>query len=336
MTSNSKAVELPSSEVKTMDLFFPEHQLSGERTQYLCSSFALPENLLGKTIYLKKIELIDNVEQPSVLHHLVVFSSIRDHGVCPFDCIGMPDGITGVSWAWALGQANLELSSNQYMSLHDNVVLQIHYDNYISKKIIDRGSGVRVHYTELEPTDETHVRVGTVATGSSLAGGDWEIPPNTKNTTLMFENTIRLVNDVTIRSWLLHIHQLGTRGRLELYRDGKFVSFLGCMGYRDVYGVDEEGISACHPWDYDFNLQTEIILDSDVILKNGDVLRLICEMDSTGRETVTKNGEGSDEEMCQTIFTVYPAENILQSSINPEATLMVIDGNITIDRMRSL
>ena len=158
MTSGSKAPPL-SSDVKTMELTFPVHTLSGEKTQYLCSSFVLP-----KSIYVNKMEIVDRTGKENTLHHLLVLSSVKDFGTCPF-VMDMPE-VTGFSWGWAIGASNLELSSNQFGIFHDVVVLQIHYITFC-EKITDQGSG-----GSQDRAEPSGIEVATVGFGSS-PDGEW-------------------------------------------------------------------------------------------------------------------------------------------------------------------
>ena len=58
------------------------------------------------------------------------------------------------------------------------------------------------------------------------------------------------------------MHELGVRGRMEIYRDGEFVSFIGCMGYRDEFGVDDNGVTGCLETNYDFDYQRRPMVDA--------------------------------------------------------------------------
>ena len=242
----------------------------------------------------------------------------------------MPE-VTGFSWGWAIGASNLTLASDQFMAFHDVVVLQIHYDNFFQDKITDRGSGVRLHYTEKAPTNE--IEVATIGIGSS-PDGDWEIEPGYENNTIVFETKLPLLNDIQIRGWTLHMHELGVRGRMEIYRDGEFVSFIGCMGYKDEFGIDESGVNGCLEVNYDFDYQQEITTgNAVVVVKPGDILRQTCEYDTRGLSEPTQSGYATHEEMCQTFISAFPAENIVSPfAFTNDATLLVSDGDIKTDR----
>jgi len=345
VTNISKSEPL-SKEIKTKEFTFPPHVLSEKKTHYLCSSFVIPKNM-----YVNSIEVIDGVDHPSIVHHMLVLSSLRDYGSCPTQCMDMPL-VTGMKWVWAIGGGNLTLDSNQYMMFDGIIIVQIHYDNYLGRPISDAGSGIRVHYTEIQPTSSlsavtngknnndntvSDIQVGTVGIGSSPEA-DWEIQPNTQNNTLMFETRIQLLNEVSVRGWALHMHETGVRGRLELYRDNQFVSFIGCVGYKDVYGTDPTGIHGCAPYKYLFDYQryVEVPRESGVVIKPGDVLRQTCEMDTTNINETTRSGYGTHEEMCMTFVMVYPSGNLILPFVyTSKATLIVSDGNVLTDR-RSL
>jgi len=246
----------------------------------------------------------------------------------------MPE-ISGFNWAWAIGMDNLELAEDQYMALHDVVVIQMHYDNYAGwDDVVDNGSGVRIHYTEKEPYDKD--LVSTLSAGAQVVG-NWEIAPSIKNTTIVFDTKVDLIDDVVVRGYFLHMHELGVKARMEIYRNGKFLSFVGCMGYKERYGVDEQGVNGCLPYNYDFDYQKEIVIqEGDVVLKPGDVLRMICEMDSSNKIDVTVPGFATNNEMCQNHMTVYPTENLAQlGTLTSEPTLLISDGTTIVDRTTS-
>lgn len=342
----ANGVEPLTTEIKTMNFTFPPHTLSSEKTQYLCSSFVLP-----RTAHVQSIEVVDRMKYEGMMHHMLLLSSVRDFGTCPFRCMDMPD-VTGFHWAWAVGAPSLQLPSNLHMAFENVMVLQIHYDNFLGENVTDAGSGLVVTYTDAVPmsagNDATSSiqEVGTVTFGSH-PDGDWEIPPHVQNNTLVFETRIQLLDRVRVRGWTLHMHRTGVRGRLEIIRDGAFVSFLGCVGYAnhdDRFGVDPRGVNGCLRGDYDFDYQVEIALDDDdadensvVVLEPGDVLRQTCEMDTRNMDHPVRSGYATDEEMCQTFISAYPKKNVVQSfALMTEATLIVSDSEVVVDRRQTV
>eukprot|EP01043_Picozoa_sp_COSAG02_P099011 COSAG02_NODE_35136_length_473_cov_0.860963_1_plen_125_part_01 len=109
-----------------------------------------------------------------------------------------------------------------------SVLLQIHYSNYQQKTdLIDPGSGVRVHYGVVAPTQSaTVIGVG----GAPLA--NFEIPPQTNSYTVVMSSSMgELTGDIGVFAWALHGHNLMRRGRMEHYRAGQLLGIIGCMGY---------------------------------------------------------------------------------------------------------
>ena len=159
----------------------------------------------------------------------------------PIYVFDMPE-VTGFVWAWAVGGSH-SLADGDGIALGGDsdapaVVLQIHYDNYMQKKdLIDPGSGIRVTYDVKKPTNEASVLgIGSVA----LA--DFSIPGDTANYTIAMQSRLPLLGDVEVYGWALHMHEIGVRIRSEVYRQGKLVSMLGCLGYASVYGHDNDGV----------------------------------------------------------------------------------------------
>ena len=120
------------------------------------------------------------------------------------------------------------------------------------------------------------------------------------------------------------MHELGVPGRMEIYRDGEFVSFIGCMGYRDEFGVDDNGVTGCLETNYDFDYQREVPMVDAVVVKPGDVLRQVCEYDTRNVNEPTRSGYATHEEMCQTFVSVFPASNVINPfAFTSEAMLIV-------------
>ena len=164
--------------------------------------------------------------------------------------------VTGFIWAWAVGGDPLSLSSEMAIPLGGisdapHLLLQIHYDNYFLKPgLTDPGSGIRIHYRPERPSSG----VGIFGIGGHPEA-TFVVPNRTHNHTVVMQSTVALTGDVSVFGWMLHMHFLGVRGRLEHYRQGQLVGMFGCMGFADQYGVALDGVGGCTREGYRFDYQ---------------------------------------------------------------------------------
>jgi hypothetical protein len=206
-----------------------------------------------------------------------------------------------------------------------SVLLQVHYNNYQQKAdLIDPGSGVRVHYGVVAPTQAaTVVGVG----GAPLA--NFEIPPQTNNyTVVMSSRMAELTGDIEGFAWALHGHNLMRRGRMEHYRAGQLLGIIGCMGYNAQFGTQEDGIEGCTSQPYMFDFQRTIdITDANrrPTIQPNDELRVYCEFSSMDRFEATSSGFASDQEMCQVYLYVTPGEHVTQNFVFTNQPVLTVN-----------
>jgi len=171
------------------------------------------------------------------------------------------------------------------------VLMQIHYNNPTKVPNQLDSTGVSIFYTyKLRQFD-----MGITPMGPTLNGIN--ILPNTKNTTLSSTCPASCLNTIPEDGYYIiihffHAHKLGRRIRSVIKKpDGTLDS--------ETFREDN----------YDFEHQNLMIDSPAYHIKRGYSIETTCEWDSTGMNTVTRAGLGTNEEMCLMYFFYYPKEN---------------------------
>merc|ERR1719399_2201803 len=120
-----------AADTEEVVLSLGRQELTGAGTEYRCVIFDFRERSDCRQ-YVTKIN--HDVNNPVVVHHMQVFALPKDsYSDCTFTCFDMPD-ITGMPWAWAVGQEDFVFPPGTGMEIGGAtraavMVLQIHYDN---------------------------------------------------------------------------------------------------------------------------------------------------------------------------------------------------------------
>jgi len=233
-----------------------------------------------------------------------------------FDCHNMDNNCQEISYLYAVGgksfctpaEAGYRIGKSQYQFL-----LQIHYDNpNLNSNFVD-SSGVRIHYTkELRPND-----AGIMAVGQQIIS----IPPKTESYevvgTCPGACQQQKLDDTGIKifSFALHAHQLGRQIWTELLPNSD----------------ESKKVEIIRDDSYDFNYQEILSVQNYVTVKQNDALRVHCVYDSMNRNTTTKFGLSTYNEMCYAIILYYPKvpDYTFCISFNKNAVSMFRDGRAT-------
>jgi hypothetical protein len=152
-----------AAEETSLEVMFtmPPLEVPTERTSYFCSGFEWPDDS-----QYHAVEFDSYIDQPEVVHHIIIFNCLSQWKPEPQVCGDMPKDCISFVYLWAVGSEPMVAPEEAGMrvgrgtdALHG--VVQIHYDNPLHKPgIVDR-SGVRVKLTsDLRPNDAGVLSVG--------------------------------------------------------------------------------------------------------------------------------------------------------------------------------
>jgi len=253
-------------------------------TTYACTGFKF-----DMTQQYHIVEMDPIVTTPAV-HHMILYTMPWDATGTTFDCLDMPDSAYPL-FIWGAGAPIMTLPPTTGIKVGKDtsteyVVLQIHFTNPELKENILDSSGVRIKMT-------THLRqndIGYLLFGTGL---NMRLPPQMPlyeiSGNCSHEWTESLPFPITVFSIVLHAHLLGRAIWTEVWRDGKFVDWLG-----------ESALV------YDFNKQSVIDVDPQIVIMPGDDIITHCIYDTSTKTNVTHFGFSTENEMCLTFVLYYP------------------------------
>jgi hypothetical protein len=227
------------------------------------------------------------VEQPSIIHHIVLFSKpeteVEEWQDVPegYDCIGsgMGDGVTGMLGGWAPGGLPIEYPDGYGMKIdpNDRLVLQIHYFQSGPETIgLEDNTGYAFRTADTVDTQVVMYPYGPT---------EFRIPAGDDSYTKAFSFPIPY--SFSILGAFPHMHVLGSGYRMTLTHDGE----TQCLLESDKY---------------DFANQQMFQFKEPVVLEAGDILSMECTWDNseTNMDRIhdppidVSYGERTDEEMC--------------------------------------
>ncbi len=269
--------------------------------QYLCVGLTVTTEELRHVVSFRPI-----VDNPFLLHHMIVYRVDQADPAEPFPCANIPDSGFRYGWAPGVGQFDLPAEAGFVMGDADGdpnaagiqtfYRLEIHYNvpdiQNPPPDDID-SSGVEICTTKtLRPND-----------ASALALGDLElnIPPGVpdhEEIGVCSETSTSLLPwNIHVFASFPHMHLLGRQIWTDHLRDGAKVGVLG------------EDLA------FDFNLQKTIL--EDATIQPGDRLETHCVYDSTSCQIgsfqtnacmeTTTFGEATTDEMCFNFLFYWPA-----------------------------
>lgn len=223
---------------------------------------------------MRRIEPL--IDDGRVLHHsLVRIDRNRDDDGSTFNCFGFPPGNDYV-YVWGPGQEPLEFSDGGIrIEPGDHFVLQIHYNNGAGVEGVEDSSGFKVYHEPVGGTEYSLLEIGTLA-----------FAPIGPGETSSGSGTCRVGSDVELLASWPHMHEIGS-------------AFSQTVERADT--GDIESIIELTGWSF----EAQLIYDTPVSLKAGDVLQTTCTWDNFKDFTIGP-GLGTADEMCFNFMYVTP------------------------------
>ncbi|XP_055957928.1 tyramine beta-hydroxylase isoform X1 [Patella vulgata] len=281
-------------DVKNMTMKFPSTPVPVQETTYICMEFELDNT--GDYHMVATQPIVDNV---NVMHHAVIFgcsSDTHDIRSTPHECGMVASRECGqILSIWTLGSSGECLHDKVGIRIGTNgikrVALQFHWNNPTLKTDYTDSSGIIVHYTSNRRENDAGVW--------TIGPERFVVPPRTLNTELTgycpSSCTSSMLSDkIYIVSAFNHMHYIGAKQKIELFRDGK----------RIIDITNDEKYNYDSPLVHEFSTPIEV--------RPGDVLTTTCGFNSMNRDAVTNWGDATSDEMCYGFMTYYPKENVRQ------------------------
>ncbi|HVK69769.1 MAG TPA: hypothetical protein VM694_35165 [Polyangium sp.] len=227
---------------------------------------------------------------PRVVHHVIAFAldtaaaeaeaeSLDAAEAGPgYTCFGGPGvGASRFVVGWAPGGGPTRFPAGTGLRLEGGrkMVVQVHY-NLASGALPDQTRIAAVVQDSVEKE----------ATISRISAQGINLPPQQPMTTVTNDETVPAgAGSVTLWGVAPHMHGTGKTMHVEAEHDGQKQCLL------DV-------------GNWDFHWQSFSMYETPPKVQGGDTIRITCGYDTTGRDTVTKQGEGTEDEMCIAFFYV--------------------------------
>lgn len=244
--------------------------------EYVCYGVDVPVNEKRHIIALAP--LVDN---PTIVHHMLLFAMDQSVGSTPVACSGGMSGgrLVGV---WAPGGGALELPAEAGYAIEGTAhfALQVHYSNLMHLDGEKDSSGYQLCTTnQLRPNDADILAFGTwsftvPAQGSADITCDFPVPVGAPITHGI--------------AGMPHMHKLGTKISTTLIPGG---------------GGATVDLGTADPWNFESQIWTP--LDETAVVKPGDTVRTRCAWDNPTSSDV-HFGETTASEMCFGFYLYYP------------------------------
>lgn len=284
---NAFCPELSKPDVKSLDLKLDKTRVPATSTTWMCQILPWPEE--GDFHVIGSKPLVDNAD---VTHHMIVFGcgSTVSQRPGPYQCNMVPDReCQDILLTWTMGSKGECLHKEEGFRMgskgYTHVALQVHWNNINQRSTYVDGSGIQVFYTnKLRKYDSVIMVVGQKYL---------ELPPNAPVVTVnsscpafctenMFQKPIFITRAVN------HMHTLGKKQQVALYRDGGFV--------RNITN-DEV---------YDYNSPFFYRFDKPIEVRPGDEIRTTCTYSTVGINRTIFYGVSIKDEMCYSFLTYFP------------------------------
>ncbi|XP_071097014.1 dopamine beta-hydroxylase-like [Haliotis cracherodii] len=284
------------SHVRNITLRFPRTLVPAVETTYMCMTFDLEfpdEYPADQEFHLIATQPV--IDNPNVMHHITVSGCVDTASKIPEpkNCFMTEGGCSISMGLWTLGMAGECIYHEAGFKIGGKgthtVMMQFHWTNPELVTDYWDSSGMILYYT---PKLRKY-NAGFFYTGQTRLEIPAGQPRVTQKSTCSSECTQENVdNSVYITTGLNHMHYLGYQQNVEMFRNDEKVRDLT---KDDVYSYDNPIIH---------------LYDPPVELLPGDRLETTCTYRSLSRTTTTYFGEGTFNEMCYGIFTVFPIENL--------------------------
>lgn len=244
---------------------------------YMC--FGVDVNVTAKRHVIGLKPLVDN---PKIVHHILLFRTEKAESTTPFKCEAFGSSAWNLVAGWAPGGNNLELPPEAGFPQEAGTthwVLQIHYNNAANLPGAQDQSGYEICTTDkLRPND-----AGVMAFGSIK----FSIPPRSQTTVKCDYKLDDRFDGIRVFNASPHMHEQGVSMSTHRLNGGK---------------GDEELVFE----QKNFSFEAQANYPVDKTLHEGDVMRTRCGFKNPSDKT-TNFGEGTGDEMCFNFVGYYPA-----------------------------
>ncbi len=251
---------------------------TGDGDDYRC--FVIdPEN--DEDVFITGFEM--HPGEPRTVHHMLLFALDDEEAIAEaadldaaddipgYRCFGGPRAGDGRFLAgWAPGGPPTRYPANTGVRLvgGSKVVMQLHY-NLAAGPLPDRSR------LDLITTPEVS-REGQVV---PVVDSTFALPPRERYVTTTASEMDAVPLRLTVHGVAPHMHTLGRTLRVDLLRDG-------------------EEMCAANVPEYDFNWQQFFMYEEPIRAKPGDGVKITCGYDTSTRDSMTRWGDGTEDEMC--------------------------------------
>ncbi|XP_063403128.1 dopamine beta-hydroxylase-like isoform X2 [Mytilus trossulus] len=280
-------------DVKELTLKIPKTKVQHKGSRYVCTHLHVPLDGDYHVIAVKP-----HVDNRRVVHHILLFGCDAVENQPRVNEARTCDSTEGPSYCrlvtfWGIG-VNGECFPDQFGIPIGNhgftrFMLQIHWQNSENDIVQTDSSGMTLYYT---PALRLY-NAAVLTVGQSmfhLGPGQSEVKVEGNCTGRCTKREFK--GPIYIHSSANHMHTLGRKQRVELYRNGSLINIIS----------DQDHFS--------FHRQHIKKHNSPIEIQPGDDLRVTCTYDTTSRNETTSFGEGTEHEMCFAFLTFYPIENV--------------------------
>ncbi|XP_055997218.1 DBH-like monooxygenase protein 1 isoform X2 [Ostrea edulis] len=209
-------------DIRVLDIRLKPQAIPKELTTYACQQFQVPHTERYEAVAFEPI-----IGNRDVVHHMLLFGCENDMGTSTIHQCGAQDGTCSTWFAqYSLGvrgpiclprDVGVQFGKDSFTKM----LLQVHWNNNNASANATDDSGFRIYYT----TTPRAYDLGNVQIGQN----EISIPPQSEVTvrgscstrcTRMFHHPIYLTRTY------IHMHYLGTSGKLELYRNGSLETLI--------------------------------------------------------------------------------------------------------------
>jgi dopamine beta-monooxygenase len=291
------APPLPSDAL-FIDLRMPNFTVPSGITNYVCMSFSLP---IDKEYSIIQIDPLVTAENVARVHHFIgnICENVTDGYVTKYSTPGscllslgdLDSGCDGILNAWAAGGGSTVLPSEVGFAMGPGptstkfIVLEVHYNNPDGLGGYVDTSGIRIWYTDrVRKYEAAMIALGdpgvTLPSIPALAVTEIENECPSACTQKKLEQEIHIWQSFP------HMHQLGSQMWTTQWRGNELVAEIGRIEY----------------WAFDHQ-QIQFV---NFTIRPGDRLNTHCVFDTRSKNTTTKFGFTSSDEMCIHFLGYYP------------------------------
>ncbi|OWF37770.1 Tyramine beta-hydroxylase [Mizuhopecten yessoensis] len=285
-----------SPDVQEFEIKLPKTKVPVRATTFTCTNFAFPSD--------KDYHIIadrSSIDNHNVMHHIIIYGCPNEvenliHPLnTQYDCLGEmgeQECVEQISM-WTIGKPGLCLYEKAGFKIgatgYKYATMQVHWNNPGLKDSYEDSSGMILYYTPLL----RQYNLGSLLTGEKR----FSIPPGNSSYVVNSECTpvcsAKIMNSpIYVVSGFNHMHKLGRAMTLS----------------QRSPGLEERILT--HDSHYSFGNPVVHAFDPPIEIKPGDELRTKCTFDSSRKSTVTYQGDGALDEMCNSFVIYYPKESL--------------------------